>query len=119
MRCSMSANKPPRWSAVSFPPRSTERSHEMSKDDDWKMLLPTYALRAWLTALLGATERAREEVNSRVESHEKEIARLRAQMQRGSTVITSLRAAIGSVDDVLRRTRDVDVKSESPRTHSE
>jgi septal ring factor EnvC (AmiA/AmiB activator) len=91
----------------------------MSKDEDLKMLLPTYALRAWLTALLGATERAREELNSRVESHEKEIARLRAQMQRSGTVITSLRAAIESVDNVLRRTRDVDVKRESPRTHSE
>jgi len=92
----------------------------MSKDEeDLKMLSPTFALRAWLAALLGATERAREELNSRVESHEKEIARLRAQMQRSGTVITSLRAAIGSVDNVLRRTRDVDVKSDSPRTHSE
>src|SRR4051812_13532284 len=70
------------------------------------MLWPTYALRAWLTALLGQMERASDDVDTRVEAHEKEIARLRAQKQRSAVVITSLREALGSVDTVLRRTRD-------------
>lgn len=80
--------------------------HEASK------LWPTYALRAWLTAMLGQLERADAELNARVEYHEKEIARLRTQMQRSSTVIMALQEAIGSVDNVLRRTRDTDVKSD-------
>jgi septal ring factor EnvC (AmiA/AmiB activator) len=67
---------------------------------------PTYALRAWLTALLGQMERAGGDLEKRVEYHEQEIARLRAQMHRSSTVVTALREAIASVDDVLRRTRD-------------
>jgi C4-type Zn-finger protein len=83
------------------------------------MLWPTYALRAWLTALLGLMERAKAELDTRIEYHEKEIGRLRAQIERSGTVITSLQEAIKSVDNVLRRTRDQQAKSEVERSTSE
>ena len=73
---------------------------------------PTYALRAWLTALLGQLERAGSDLEKRVEYHEQEIARLRAQMHRSSTVVVALREAIASVDDVLRRTRDSEAEQQ-------
>jgi chromosome segregation ATPase len=82
------------------------------------MLWPTYALRAWLTALLGQVERSRAEIDTRVEYHEKEIAHLQAQKQRSGPVIESLREAIGSVDDVLRRTRDTEIESERSRSEA-
>ena len=99
----------------------TERkaSTDITEREASTMLLPTYALRAWLTALLGQLERARSDIDARVEYHEKEIARLQAQMQRSNTVITALNEAIGSVDNVLRRTRDTDVKSESGQSRTE
>jgi ABC-type transporter Mla subunit MlaD len=84
----------------------------MSKSEDSNRLGPTYALRAWLTVLLGQLERARKELDTLLEYHEKEIARVRAQMQRGETVIGALREAIGTVDSVLRRNRDIDRERE-------
>jgi len=78
------------------------------------MLWPTYALRAWLTALLGQMERASDDLDERVQAHEKEIARLRAQKQRSGLVVTSLRDAVGSVDAVLRRTRDSEAGGQEP-----
>jgi hypothetical protein len=91
----------------------------MTEREASTMLWPTYALRAWLTALLGQIERARAEIDARVEDHEKEIARLRAQMQRSGPIITSLSAAIESVDNVLRRTRDTYIEGESGQSHRE
>ena len=79
---------------------------------------PTYALRAWLTAVLGQLERAGEDLDARVEDHEKEITRLRAQRERSATVITSLREAVGSVDETLRRTRDTPEEPESRQSES-
>ena len=73
---------------------------------------PTYALRAWMAALLGQMERARDALDTRVETQEKELARLRAQKERSNVVITSLHEALASVDNVLRRTRDTDVQRE-------
>jgi ABC-type transporter Mla subunit MlaD len=73
---------------------------------------PTYALRAWMTALLGQMERARDDLDTRVEAHEKELARLRAQKERSNMVIESLRAAVASVDNVLRGTRDSELQRE-------
>jgi hypothetical protein len=73
---------------------------------------PTYALRAWMTALLGQMERARDDLDTRVEAHEKELARLRAQKERSNVVIASLREAIASVDNVLRGTRDSELHLE-------
>jgi hypothetical protein len=70
---------------------------------------PTYALRAWLTALLGQTQRNRIEVDARIEHNEKEIVRLRKQKERSAVVIESLRESIAIVDSVLRRTRDVNI----------
>jgi hypothetical protein len=87
----------------------------MSEREASKMLWPTYALRAWLSALLDATERARDAVDTQTEYHEKEIARLRAQKERSGPVIASLREAIQAVDGVLRRVRDTDPPKESER----
>jgi septal ring factor EnvC (AmiA/AmiB activator) len=91
----------------------------MSVHEDSTKHWPTYALRAWLTALLGQMERARTELDVRLEHHEKEIARLRAQIQRSDTVLTALREAVGSVDNVLRRTRDSDAESEKGQARNE
>jgi hypothetical protein len=79
------------------------------------MLWPTYALRAWMTALLGQMERTRDDLGARVEAHEKELARLRAQKERSSIVITALREALGSVDHVLRRMRDAGTQTDQER----
>jgi hypothetical protein len=83
------------------------------------MLWPTYALRAWMTALLGQMERARDDLDARIEAQEKEIARLRAQKERSNIVITSLREALGSVDHVLRRTRDSETQPEQERARKQ
>ena len=84
----------------------------MAEQQATQTLLPTYALRAWLTALVGQMEHASADLESQVESHEKEIARLRAQMHRSTIVVTALHEAINAVDGVLRRTRDTAVASE-------
>jgi hypothetical protein len=76
-------------------------------------LWPTYALRVWMTTLLRYTERASDDLDARIEFHEKEIARLRAQKERCSIVITAIGEAIGSVDKVLRRIRDTDAQTVS------
>lgn len=81
----------------------------MTEPKDATMLWPTYALRAWMTALLGQMERAKDELETRAEAYEKELARLRGQKERSAIVITSLREALGAVDGVLRRTRDAEV----------
>lgn len=69
-------------------------------------LWPTYALRAWLGALLVQTHQAETEAHRLIETHEREIDRLRAQIKRSGPVIKSLNDAIGMVDEVLRRKRD-------------
>lgn len=69
---------------------------------------PTYALRAWLTALQAQTRRAQEDLQSRIDSHEKEIARLRRQHERAATVLNSLQGTIDQVDGRLRQVRDSD-----------
>lgn len=80
----------------------------MDERNETSMLWPTYALRAWLTTLIGSMERAKDDIEKRVAAYEKEIARLRGQHERSSIVITSLREAIGAVDSVLRRSRDTE-----------
>ena len=83
------------------------------------MLWPTYALRAWLTALLGQLERAGADIDARLEDHENAMKRLRAQKERSAIVINSLREAIGGVDTVLRETRDAAARTESERPRTE
>jgi septal ring factor EnvC (AmiA/AmiB activator) len=85
----------------------------MSERNEPSMLWPTYALRAWLTALIGQMERAKDDIEKRLEAHEKELARLRGQKERSAIVITSLREAIGAVDGVLHRTRDTELNRDS------
>jgi chromosome segregation ATPase len=80
---------------------------------------PTYALRAWMTTLLGQMERARDELDNRIELQEKELTRLRAQKERSGTVITSLRESVGAVDNVLRRARDADEQSKGTLTEKQ
>jgi hypothetical protein len=87
----------------------------MTERYDATMLWPTYALRAWLTTLIGQMERAKDDLEARAEAYEKELARLRGQKERSAIVITSLREAIGAVDGVLRRTRDSEVHHDRER----
>ena len=67
---------------------------------------PTYALRAWLTALQAQTRRAQEDLEARIDSHEKEIARLHRQHERAATILHSLQETIERVDARLRHVRD-------------
>ena len=69
---------------------------------------PTYALRAWLAAMLTQTLQAEIQIKHRIEDIEIEAARLRAQLARATPVIESLQQSIRKVDDVLRHRRDVD-----------
>ena len=78
----------------------------MNERDKPAVLWPTYALRAWLSALVSETHRSQLEVDARIELFEKEIARLHKQKERSKKVMESLRESIGIVDDVLRRVRD-------------
>jgi hypothetical protein len=78
-------------------------------------LWPTYALRAWLSALLLQTQQAEAEIQQRIEGHEREIDRLRVQIKRSAPVITSLGDAIGKVDEVLRRKLDTELPKERPK----
>ncbi len=79
------------------------------KIDVPKTLWPTYALRAWLTALLAQTQHGVEELDTRRAGFELEIARLRSQRERSEKVIHSLQQAVERVDIVLRRARDTTV----------
>jgi hypothetical protein len=72
-------------------------------------LWPTYALRAWLAALLAQTRRVSQRLESRIGLHERMIARLREQLERSGTVIHSLEEALVLVDNVLRRHRDSEI----------
>jgi hypothetical protein len=69
---------------------------------------PTYALRAWLGALLVQTHQAEAEAHQLIQNHEREIDRLRAQIARSGPVVKSLNEAIAMVDDVLKRKRDAE-----------
>jgi hypothetical protein len=80
---------------------------------------PTYALRAWMTALLGQMERARDDLDTRIEAHEKELARLHTQKERSRVVIDSLRDAVGAVDNVLRTARDSELQREQEQTRKQ
>jgi hypothetical protein len=78
----------------------------MNEQDNPQALTPSYALRAWLTSLLDRTDRATADLQLRVAAYEKELARLRGQMQRSRTASASLRDAVSHVDSVLRNWRD-------------
>jgi hypothetical protein len=80
-------------------------------------LWPTYALRAWLAALVSETRRAQLELDAKVEHYEKEIARLQKQKERSSKVIEALRESMETVDNLLRRVRDTE-PDERDREHS-
>lgn len=85
-----------------------------------KTLWPTYALRAWLTALLAQTQHGLEELDTRRAGFELEIARLRSQRERSEKVIRSLQHAVERVDAVLRLARDSAVVfGIEPREHEE
>lgn len=81
---------------------------------------PTYALRAWLTSLQAQTRRAQEDLEARIDTHEKEIARLRRQHERAATILHSLQATIERVDARLRHVRDSEsfAKATSAGTHA-
>jgi hypothetical protein len=80
----------------------------MSEGDPGK-LWPTYALRAWLAALLAQTRRLGERLEKRIGLHEQMIARAREQLERSHTVIRSLEEALSLVDGSLRSHRDSEI----------
>jgi site-specific recombinase len=83
-------------------------TEETAKAHTMASLYPTYALRAWLTALQLQTQRAQSEIQASIQSHESEIARLRQQFDHAGGVVKSLEHAIERVDATLQRRRDVD-----------
>jgi hypothetical protein len=84
---------------------------------------PSYALRAWVGALLAQTHRAREDLEARIDAAEKELKRLRRQHERAGTVIESLQRGIERIDARLSRTRDFGLtasagkRDEAPQEH--
>jgi uncharacterized protein YukE len=89
-----------------------EGRDSMKRQDPQTSLWPTYALRAWLTAVQGQTERAQRDVERYVEYHESEAARFRDQAERASNALESLGNAISLVDDALRQARDTAAEQE-------
>jgi hypothetical protein len=78
-------------------------------------LWPTFALRAWLAALLAQTRRTGERLEKQIGLYERMIARLREKIERSHKVVRSLEEALGSVDNVLRRVRDSEILEEHQR----
>jgi hypothetical protein len=88
----------------------------MSDIDAERTIWPTYALRAWLGALVAHVRRSRQDLEARIESTEKEAARLHRQHERAGSVIESLEDSIKRVDARLSQARDTPA-ARSP-THS-
>ena len=88
----------------------------MSETEATSTIWPIYALRAWLGALLSQIRRAREDLETRIENAEKEVARLRRQHERAGPIIESLQEVVGVVDARLRQIRDTDF-TRSPEKH--
>jgi hypothetical protein len=68
-----------------------------------------YALRAWIMWLQSQISQAQPELQRQIGEHQREIARLRASIERSSSVLTSLRATIAQLDDMLRGVQDTDI----------
>jgi hypothetical protein len=81
----------------------------MSEPEIESAMWPSYALRAWVGALLAQTRRAREDLEARIDAAEKEVARLRRQHERAGSVIESLQGTIQEIDARLSRIRDIDL----------
>ncbi|HUA35826.1 MAG TPA: hypothetical protein VMA09_19605 [Candidatus Binataceae bacterium] len=75
----------------------------MSEPHSASALWPTHALRAWLEALSGQIHRARDDLERRINSAEKELARMRRLQERASHVLQSLHDSIGKVDARLHQ----------------
>jgi septal ring factor EnvC (AmiA/AmiB activator) len=80
----------------------------MSDTEAARTVWPTYAMRAWLGALLAHIRRTRHDVELRIDATEKEVARLRRQHERAGSVIDELQDAIARVDERLRQVRDTE-----------
>jgi hypothetical protein len=88
----------------------------MNEQDRSKQLWPTYALRAWLAALVAQVRGFRGEAEAQIAHFEHEIARLRRQLERSDEVTRSLNEVLELVDDRLRRVRDSESYA-APREH--
>jgi septal ring factor EnvC (AmiA/AmiB activator) len=75
---------------------------------------PTYALRAWLTALLAQTRTAQVEMEANIRNHESEIERLRQHLAHAGEVLKSLENSIERVDSALQKQRDIDMNRPRP-----
>jgi hypothetical protein len=84
-------------------------------DEHAGKLWPTFALRAWLAALLTQTRRVAERMEKRIGMHEQVIARLKERVGRAHQVIRSLEESLGAVDNALRRVRDAEILQEQHR----
>ena len=74
-----------------------------------EQLWPSYALRAWLGALLSQIRRVHAGVEKRIDLHERIIARLREKLERSHSVIRALEESLERVDGALRNVRDSEI----------
>jgi hypothetical protein len=68
-----------------------------------------YALRAWISSLQFQIEKAQPDLERQIDVHQKEIARLRMQIERSSSVLKSLKTTVEQLDERLRHVHDVDI----------
>jgi len=76
---------------------------------------PTYAFRAWLTALLAQTRNAQVELEAGIRNHESEIERLRQHLAHAGEVVRELEGSIERVDSILRQKRDADINRQAAK----
>jgi len=68
-----------------------------------------YALRAWTTWLQSQISKAQPELERRIGEHQREIAQLRATVERSRSVLKSLQMSIDQIDESLRKVHDTDI----------
>ena len=78
-------------------------------------IVQVYALRAWTTWLHSQISDAQPDLERQVGEHQREIAQLRATMERSRLVLKSLETTIEQVDEILRNVHDTDIAAAAMR----
>lgn len=77
-----------------------------------------YALRAWTIWLQSQIAQAQPELQRQIGEHQREIARLRAAVERSTSVLESLRTTIDQLDEILHNVQDTDIMDAAIRSIS-
>jgi septal ring factor EnvC (AmiA/AmiB activator) len=78
-------------------------------------IVQVYALRAWTTWLQSQISDAQPELERQIGEHQREIAQLRATMDRSRLVLKSLQMSIDQIDEILRKVQDTDIADAAMR----